>query len=60
MILMDETYKNGERVFNLPENFMTARDMAEAYAYAVNKWGDSTQSREMLDRLDRLEDKFEE
>ncbi|KKK94202.1 hypothetical protein LCGC14_2685240 [marine sediment metagenome] len=49
-----DCYAAGKRVYNLPARFLSPRDLAEAYAYALNKWGDSTQSRYILDCIDKL------
>ena len=51
--------KRYEAIFNLPHHLLSPRELAQAYAYALYKWGDSAKSRLVLDSIDRLFDEEE-
>jgi len=51
--------KEGEALYSTPLDLLNAEQLAKAYAYALQTWGDSVQSRIVLDAIRGIDEALE-
>ena len=51
---IEDVYQQGKQMHDLPLHSLSPRELAEVYAYTLHRWGNSVQSRAVLDEIDKL------